>query len=146
MKRLLTVAAAAAMLAAVGCNGAGTSGGPGATNRDGVHVTQQENSFSLSPPMTGASLKQGEKTEVKIGIDRGKNFDQDVTLSFKDVPKGVTLSPGHPAIKHGDKDTMVSVEAAKDAAVGDFTVNIVGKPSKEGPEATQPFKLTVKKP
>jgi hypothetical protein len=146
MKRLLTVAAAAAMLAAVGCNPAGTSGGPGATNRGGVHVTQQENSFSLSPPMTGVSLKQGEKTEVKIGIDRGKNFDQDIALSLNHVPKGVTFSPAHPTIKHGDKDTTVSVEAAKDAAVGDFTVNIVGKPSKEGPEATKPMKLAVKKP
>ena len=93
----------------------------------------------------GTSIKQGEKAEVKIGITR-KDFDQDVALTFKDVPKGVTISPAHTTIKAGDKEVNVSVEAAKDAALGEHTVTIVGKPEKEGPEATNTWKITVKQP
>ncbi len=144
MKKLLALVVVGALVGATGCNH-GTSGGPGATNRE-RSVTQQENSFSLSPPSTSTSIKQGEKADVKIGISRGKNFDQDVALSFSGVPKGVTIEPAHPTIKAGDKDVNVSVEAAKDAALGDFTVNITGKPAKEGPEATNTMKITVKKP
>jgi uncharacterized membrane protein len=148
MKRLMAIVLASSFLVAAGCNNnsSRSSGGPGATNKGGVHVTQQENSFKLSPPTLSTSIKQGEKTDVKIGITRGTGFDQDVTLHFSDVPKGVTLSPMSPVLKAGDKDVTISVEAAKDAALGDHKIKIEGKPAKEGPEATDTLKITVKQP
>jgi uncharacterized membrane protein len=146
MKRLIATLGITALIALTGC-GDGTTGGPGAKDKDkGTHVTQPENSFKLSPPTLGTTIKQGEKTDVKIGVSRGKNFDQDVALSFKDVPQGVSITPAHPTLKASEKDVTVAVEAAKDATLGDFTINIVGKPAKEGPEATDSFKITVKKP
>jgi uncharacterized membrane protein len=152
MKQLLTVLALGTLLATIGCNGSGTSGGPGATNRDrngdrdsGVHVTQPENTFSLSVPTLGTSIKQGERNTVKIGISRGKNFDGDVKLSFDGLPQGASISPAHPTIDSSEKEETVTLEAAKDAPLGDFTITVKGKPSK-GPEATNTFKITVKKP
>lgn len=146
MKRLTAVILTGAILVATGCNNnSSKSGGPGATNREGVHITQQENSFSLSPPKLSSSVKQGEKQNVTIGISRGKGFDEDVVLSFGELPKGVTITPANPTIKHGDKDLTLALDAAKDAALGDHEIHITAKPSK-GPEAKDSFKITVKKP
>jgi uncharacterized membrane protein len=131
----------------MGCNNQNTSGGPGATgntNKSGTHVGQEENSFKLSPPMLATRLKQGETQQATIGIKRGKNFDQDVSLKFENLPKGVHLDPASPSIKHGDDEIKVAVKADDDAAVGDFTVKVVGHP-KTGDDATSEFKLTVSK-
>jgi hypothetical protein len=82
--------------------------------------------------------------EITIGIKRGKNLDQDVTLKFDGVPVGVTLDPASPVIKHGDAEAKVTIKAAGDAALGDFTVKVTGKPGK-GPEATNEFKVVIEK-
>jgi hypothetical protein len=148
MKRVFTTAMVFGLVAFTGCN-QGTPGGPGATNRDDkkTHLGQGENSFSLSmPSMPGLStkVKQGESKEVTIGIKRGKNFDQDVTLKFDSLPQGVTIDPAAPVIKHSDSDAKVTVKAAGDAALGDFTVKVTGHP-KEGPDATNELKIKVEK-
>jgi hypothetical protein len=130
-----------------GCNNQNTSGGPGAsnsTNKSGTHIGQEENSFRLSPPTLATRLKQGETKEAAIGIKRGKNFDQDVSVKFENVPKGVHIEAASPSIKHGDDEIKVAVKAADDAAVGDFTVKVVGHP-KTGDDAASEFKLTVSK-
>jgi hypothetical protein len=151
MRKLLTVLAVGTLVGLLGCNNAGTPGGAGASNRnkdgknDNTHLSNAENSFTLSPPMTSTTVKQGEKTNVKIGISRGKNFGDDVMLSFSEPPKGVTITPAKAELAAGAKDATVSVEAAKDAAIGDFTITVTGKP-KKGPDAINTFKLTVKKP
>jgi hypothetical protein len=147
MKQLLAAVAIGAMLAAAGCDQGTTTGGPGAKDKDrGPHAVQPEDTFKLSAPMTGTTLKQGEKADLKIGISRGKNFDQDVKVSFSNLPQGVTITPANPTLKASEKETDVKVEAGKDAALGDFTVNVAGKPVREGPEGTGTIKLTVKKP
>ena len=145
MKSLCVGLLVAALAISTGCDGKSTSGGPGATNTSGnkkPQVGQSENSFKLSPPKLATRLKQGEAKDDTIGIDRGKNFDQDVTLKFEGLPKGVTIDPASPTIKHGDKEAKVTVKAAGDAAVGDFTVKVVGKPN-DGPEAANELKLTI---
>ena len=136
----------------IGCDGAsGTSekrpGGPGA----GTNVTAKapligegKNQFNLEPPILATHLKQGETKEIKIGVNRGEGFDKDVTLKFSDVPKGVTIEPASPAIKHGDKDVAIRVKAADDAAVGDFKVKIDGHPS-AGPDAVNTVELKIDK-
>jgi hypothetical protein len=154
MKRMLVAAAVVALVGIVGCNN-GTPGGPGADKarkqekesnakklRD--KVSQPEDTFSLSVPTLGVKLKQGESKNVTIGITRGKNFDQDVTLKFEGLPKGVSADPASPAIKHGDKEAKVMFKAADDAALGDFNVTVIGHPT-TGPDATSEFKLTVAK-
>jgi len=107
-------------------------------------VGQAEQTFTLDVPNLSTTVKQGETKTIDIGVKRGKNFDQDVTLKFMDVPRGVTIEPASPVIKHGDKEAKVTVHAADDAAIGDFTVKVVGHPA-TGPDATNELKLKIAK-
>lgn len=143
MKSALVGMAALALFALVGCNN-GTSGGPGVDKNKPKTVGQTDETFKLSLPTLATKLKQGEAKEVTIGIKRGKNIDEDVTIKFEDVPKGVTFDPASPTIKHGDTEAKVTVKAADDAAVGDFTVKVIGKPGK-GVEAKDDLKLSISK-
>ena len=151
MRKLLTVLAVGTLTALLGCNNAGTPGGAGATKKDKdgnpvkSRVTTAEDTFTLKTPMTSTSIKQGEKTNVKIGISRGKNFGEDVALSFSEPPKGVTISPAKASLPAGENEVTINVEAAKEAALGDFVITVTGKPAK-GPDAQNTFKITVKKP
>jgi hypothetical protein len=154
MKKCILAAAVAALICVTGCT-QGTPGGPGAEKarqqeKDSKlkqaedKVRQPEGTFSLTVPTFATKLKQGESKELAIGIKRGKNFDQDVTVKLEGAPAGVTVEPASTTIKHGDEDAKVKVKAADDAALGDFKVKVVGKPSK-GDEATNELKLTIAK-
>ena len=145
MKRSFTGLLALALVAFAGCN-QGTPGGPGATDPKARKALygQTDDTFNLSVPTFSTSLKQGDSKEVSIGIKRGTNFDQDVTLTFADVPKGVTLDPASPVLKHGDTEAKFTLKAEDEAPVGDFTVKVTGHPAKGG-DATNVFKLTVAK-
>lgn len=148
MNRLLatTLVAVAGAVGLAGCD-KGTPGGPGATGSGsgrGTAVTTADDSFTLSTPTLSTSIKQGESKVVTIGIKRGKNFGQDVNLKLEGLPKGVTADPMSPAIKAGEEDAKVTMKAADDAALGDFTVKVTGHP-KTGADASNEFKLTVDK-
>jgi hypothetical protein len=104
-----------------------------------------ENSFRLDAPNLATTIKQGETKVVTIGISRAKNFDQDVALKLEGVPKGVTIDPAEPMIKHGEKEVKLNVTAAEDAALNDFTVKVVGHPD-TGADATNEFKISITKP
>jgi hypothetical protein len=142
MKRTFAGLLVAAVVTLIGCGGKDSAGGPGATNPTGKGPLygQADNTFNLTAPST--SLKQGETKAVSIGIKRGTNFQEDVTLKFADVPQGVTIDPASPVIKHGDKEREVTVKAAADASLGDFTVKVTGHPTKGGDGSTD-LKITV---
>ncbi len=147
MKRLYGGLLVAALVAFTGCNGKSTSGGPGATHTGsgkGTQLGQADNSFKLSTPTLATKLKQSESKVAALGIKRGKNFDQDVTLKFEGLPQGVSIDPASPTIKHGEEEAKVTIKAAEDAAVGDFTVKVVGHP-KDGPDSVSDLKLDVSK-
>jgi uncharacterized membrane protein len=152
MKTTLVALAAAALVAFVGCN-PGTTGGPGAdkdkdkkgrVEKAEDKLRQAEDTFNLSVPTFSTKIKQGESKEVAVGISRGKNFDEDVSLKFDNLPKGVTVEPGDATIKHGEKEAKLTFKAADDAALGDHTVKVTGHPQKGG-DATNDLKLTVQK-
>lgn len=134
-----------ALLAVTGCN-QGTPGGPGTSDPTAKKPLygQASDTFNLSVPTLSTSLKQGETHEGSIGIKRGKNFEEDVTLQFADLPKGVTLVPANTVLKHGDTEAKFTLKAEDEAPLGDFKVKVTGRPAKGG-EATNEFKLTVAK-
>ena len=144
MKRTFAGLLVVALVALVGCGGKDRAGGPGATNPTGKQPLygQADNTFNLTAPST--SLKQGETKAVSIGIKRDKTFDQDVTLQFADLPKGVTLDPASSVIKHGDTEAKLTFKAADDASLGNFGVKVMGHPTK-GADAATELKLTVAK-
>ncbi|MCE9525081.1 MAG: hypothetical protein K8R36_03395 [Planctomycetales bacterium] len=104
-----------------------------------------ENTFRLDAPNLATTIKQGETKVITLGITRSKDFDQDVTVKFAELPKGITIEPAEPMIKHGDKEVKLNVTAAADAAVNDFTIKMIGHPA-SGKDATNEFKLKVEMP
>ena len=143
MKRIITVLFLGALVAASGCDKS-TSGGPGTSVPDSEQATVglTDDTFSLDTPMMSTKLAQGEAVAVTIGIKRGKNIDQDVTLMFNDLPNGVSIDPMSPVILRSDMDAKVTVAAADDAALGDFTIKVMGHPT-QGANATAELKITV---
>ncbi len=133
------------LFAFAGCN-QGTPGGPGITNPPQKQPVygETDNTFKLRVPQMSTTLHQGETKEASIGIERGKNFDGDVSLKFADGPKGVSLDSASPMIKHGDTEAKVTLKATDDASLGEFTIKVTGHPSK-GADATSEFKVTVAK-
>jgi hypothetical protein len=127
-------------LAFTGCE-SGSPGGPGADSTTSSKVGKaSDNSFTLGKVET--TIHQGETKVVSIPIDRGTNFDQDVTLSFATLPKGITLTDLHPRIDHGATDARFSITAADDAALGDFSTRVTGHPTK-GADAVNDYKISV---
>jgi hypothetical protein len=145
MMRSFTGLLGMALIAVVGCSNQGTPGGPGATDAKAKSpfYGQANDTFTLSVPHL-SSLKQGDAQTAVIGIKRGKNFDEDVTVTFGDLPKGVTLEPASPVIKHGDAEAKITLTAEDEAALGDFKIKVTGHPTKGG-DATNELLLTVAK-
>lgn len=145
MKNCLAGLFLVAVMVMTGCNDS-PPGGPGATdeNRDRTAFTP-EFTFRLDVPNLEATLLQGEKKDVTIGIRRGTNFDQDVRLEFKELPQGLKAIPAKAVLGKGDKDVQVTLEAAADAALGHHTFNVVAIPQ-SGEQALALMKVEIKKP
>jgi hypothetical protein len=148
MAYLLAGILALAAIAFAGCDfkgGGSTAGGPGATTDPSVRPPrygEADNTFNLTA--SSMSIKHGDTVQGTIGIKRGTNFAQDVSLAFQNLPKGITLDPSAPAIKSGGTDAQFKLIASEDVALGDFTINVVGHPASGG-DATVQFTLTVEK-
>jgi hypothetical protein len=135
-----------ALMALAACSPVSAPGGPGVTTprQRQPAYGEAEKTFNLSVPRLSTTLHQGETKEVAIGIERGKNFEGDVTFEFAEGPEGVTIASSSPIIKHGDTAAKVTLKAAADASLGDFTVKVTGHPT-EGPNSSSEFKITVAK-
>lgn len=134
------------LVAFTGCN-LGTRGGPGATDPNAkrpILYGQSDDTFNLSVPILSTTVKQGETNLASIGIKRGTNFDEQVTLKFVSLPRGITLDPPSPVIKRGETETQFTLKAAEDASLGDFTLHVTGQPTK-GADASNELKITVAK-
>jgi hypothetical protein len=152
MRTVLATLAAICLITLAGCTN-GTPGGPGATGSGtGTNKTPAipgltaANEFTISPDWThlGVGIKQGETADDTITINRGKGFEEDVTLKFEDLPKGVTIEPATVTIKKSDSPAKatVKIKAADDAAVGKFDIKVIGHPTK-GADASNKLSLTV---
>jgi len=153
MKRSFLGLAGTALIVICGCN-QGTPGGPGAQQPPAKApaanqvvskpvIGEAKETFTLSVPLLATSLKQGEAKVIDISINRGANLDADVTLSFSELPTGVSINPPSPAIMHDESKVSLTLTAADDAALGDFVVKVTGHPSKGGVDAVNDLKLTV---
>jgi uncharacterized membrane protein len=131
----------------LGCNGHTTPGGPGATAGETKSriVGSADNTFTLDTPSLGTDIKQGETKTIDIGISRGKNFAQDVKLDLAGAPHGLGVKPATTDFKSSETKVAVTIEAAKDAALGEHMITVTGTPMKEGAKASAQFKVTVKK-
>jgi hypothetical protein len=115
----------------------------GTASRD-TGLTTPENTFRIEVPRLETDIKQGESKTVTVGIDRGKNFDQDVRLEVSGAPKGVTVTPASPMIKAADKNVQLTIQAAKDAALGEHEITVTATPAKQGAKTSAKFQIQVK--
>jgi uncharacterized membrane protein len=144
------------LVAAVGCNRYSPEG-PEATSTADTEQSAEpvrtvvnkpiageaDETFSLSVPFESVALTQGEEKSVLIGINRGENFREEVSIKVSGLPKGVTLETDAPVIKQGTTDATLMLKAAGDAALGDFTVNVTGHTASSAADFTKEFKMTV---
>lgn len=136
MKHMIFGALAAALFV-TGCQKESSKGGPGA------NVEDSKNVFSIKVPKTAVDVKQGQEQKVTITLDRGKEFDQTVKLSFE-LPKGVEITPDDAEMKKGQTEREFSLKADKDADVGEHAVKVTGKPE-TGEATTVSFTVKIEK-
>lgn len=129
------------LVVAIGC-GVNSPGGPGISdvpNVSGVSNTTTadyrptlgvpEEAFSLVIPATSIRLNAGESARVAIGIKRGRNFQEDVTLSITGLPEGISVQPDTPVIKVSDPEATLNLHANADVPTGTHQITVIGHPS-----------------
>lgn len=143
MKQFFNRLAALTIITMAGC-GQGTPGGPGVTDVNAKKPVfgQKEDTFNLSVPIMSTTLQQGGTADAEVGIERAKNFGEDVELSVLDLPKGVTVSPGTAMIRHSDAKATIKLTATDEAVTGDYKIKVTGHPSK-GSDAQVEFRISV---
>ncbi len=140
MKKLLAGVMALGLVFVIGCeNNKSAPGGPGAT-ADNKSQKSSDTFKIVAPGKT--ELKQGEEKEVKIKVDRGKDFKEDVTLTFE-TPKGIHMAPDRITVKGGETEAAIKVKADNDAPLGDHNnVKVLATPAK-GTATSQNFDVKV---
>lgn len=111
------------VLIVTGCNKSTTGGTPG------------EGTFKLKGPsnVTATEIKHSEQKTVDIDVNADKGFKEGITFSAKVEPadKGVTAEVSPKELKPGDyKKVELTVKAGDKAAPGEYTVTVLGKPTK----------------
>lgn len=93
--------------------------------------------FKIAVPVSDRSVKQGEVQTVTLSLLRGKNFKQDVTLRVN-ASKGISVAPTDVSVKASDTpDVQLRVDAAKDAAIGEYRVYVKGTPRTGEPTSVE---------
>ena len=130
MRKLCVPLFVTGLFAFTGCSTSDTGGIPSGTKTE----------FKLSGPAT-VTLKQGETKAVKVKVERGKNFKEDVKLEAPSAPTGISVEPVDVKASQSE-EADVRIKVAMDAPVGEHRVTIVGKPVK-GEPASHEVKIKV---
>lgn len=102
-----------------------------------------DHTFSLSVPFEAVSLTQGEEIPVRIGINRGDNFGEEVAIEVTGLPAGVSVETEESVIAHGSMGVTLTFKAKPDAALGDFTAKVNGTTESSSAGFTEEIKLTI---
>jgi hypothetical protein len=159
MKKVCWVLLMGGLVAGLGCNrttgpsahGSRAGGGGAALGSDnygaagrgeapsGAKPSSKE-TFSLKGSWTSETIKQGQSKDLKVSVSKGKEFKQDIRLTFE-PEKGLTVEPKTVDVKPSDPsgDVAVRVSAANDAAIGTLHIKVLSEPP-----TAEPLDLTVK--
>jgi hypothetical protein len=72
--------------------------------------------FTIKPDFAGGNLAKGQTLKTKIAVDRNPAYGGPITLTFQNLPKGVTAAAA--MIAAGENEIDVLLTAAADAAAG----------------------------
>jgi len=150
MKKLTLSLSALLLATAAGCGQSSPEvqktakpAGPVETTAMKPIAGEADRTFSLSVPFEAVSLTQGGEADVKIGINRGQDFAEEVALKLSDLPMGVTLDTKDPKITQGSTAVTLLLKADADAALGDFTVKVTGHTASSSADSSEEIKLKV---
>jgi hypothetical protein len=94
-------------------------------------VADPSSTFTLK--VTGeADLKRGERKEVVIAIDRGRDFKEEVTLKFT-APRGLKVTPNEVMVPAGEKEAKVTIESEAGVPAGEMNIEVTGMPPTGSP-------------
>lgn len=98
--------------------------------------------FKIVVPAMATDVTQGELQTIRVTLERGDGFKQQVKLELK-APAGIEVDPKDTTVQPGDKgEVQVKISAAKDAPLGEHKIMVKGTPDKGEPTETE-FKITV---
>ncbi len=132
--KLMSKAFVGALLVVVvltGCKSQSDQGGGAGTD-----------TFRLTVPAMATNVKQGEVQTVRVAVERGAGFQERVKLEVK-APAGIQVEPNDFTVQPGDKgDIQLKITVAKDAAIGEHTIQVKGTPDKGEATETE-FKISI---
>src|SRR5262245_54807313 len=107
MRKWLAVAVAVMLISAVGC---------ARVRQAGKVKSQEDEGLILSGPES-VDVKAGETETITLRLDR-KGFDEEVSISIKGLPDGVTIEERSLTIPKGEIKKTYTLRAEKDAKPG----------------------------
>src|SRR5262245_26792340 len=102
---------------------------------------KESSKLSLTVPKS-VTLKPGETKDVRIQVGRD-GFDEDVTITFDNLPKGVKIDKPDQKVKKGEKGADYVLIAMESATAGDHKIKIVASAKQH--KATRDLVVTIKK-
>jgi uncharacterized membrane protein len=122
----------------VGCNHSPEGGTPGT-----------HSNFTLSLPTSTPvpkDIKQGDSHTFDAHVNRGSEFKKDIKLTVT-KPEKIDVKLTKDVIKASeDTKFTITVSPAKDAALGEHSINVTGTPEGGGETSTGEFKVKVIQP
>ena len=141
MIRFAHMAIICGLFAGTGCGKTVTSSAP---SKDPAKPNTARK-LSVKAP-TSQSVTQDKTDELSVTVDRD-GFSGPVTISLKNLPKGVTVETKDLTLPADKNSLTVTIKAAPDApAVIDHVVQVMAKANEQAdlPEVASDFKLSVK--
>jgi len=96
----------------------------------------KDEGFKISVPYATTTMKQGEVQTAIVTLQRDNYFKQNVRLQIN-TTKGINLEPTSVLIKSNDRpDVLIRITVAKDAALGEYGIRVMGTPETGEPAST----------
>jgi len=113
-------------------------------NKELAELAEKEaKKWTLPKDQGDATVKEGGTAEITIKIDRGMKNEDDVMISFSDLPKGVKVEPETGTIAKGKKDMKFTLKADADAPAESKEAKVTAKVGEMEQHAK--LKITVQK-
>jgi len=126
MRNAIMIVMALALITALGCSMSPRGGG-----------MTTDLGFQVAVPTFNTNIKQGETQNVTLAIHRGDYFKQDIRLELN-TTGGLSIDPSNVLVKASESpDVQFRIAAAKDAALGEYRVNVKAMPATGQPTSVQ---------
>lgn len=127
MKTAIPIVLMSSLAVLVGCQSSNSPRGGGMT---------QDVGFKIAVPTFATEIKQGQTQTVAVSLVRGDYFKQDVKLQME-TTKGILVDPTSVVILASDRpEVQISITAAPNAALGEYSVSVRGVPKTGEPTST----------